>query len=49
MNERLARYLAQAYRRDILGESNAVEVPATDPELLAEAKAEIARIDGLRL
>lgn len=48
-HERLARYLAQAYRRDILGESAAVEVPSADPELIAEAKAELVRIDGLKL
>jgi len=49
MNERLAKYLADAYRRDVMGESSNIEVPELDPELRAEAKAEVARIDGLRL
>jgi hypothetical protein len=49
MNEKLDQYLAQAYRRDILGESGVVEMPAPDPQLLASVKAEIARIDALRL
>ena len=45
----LDRYLAQAYRRDILGESGVVEMPAPDPQLIEDVKAEIARIDALRL
>lgn len=45
----LEQYLAQAYRRDILGESGVVEMPVANPELVASTKAEIARIDALRL
>lgn len=49
MHEQLTRYLTDVYRRDILGESVGVEMPAADPELIASAQAEIARIDALRL
>ena len=49
MTPMLATYLSQVYRRDILGESVRVEIPVADPALIAEIKAEIARIDALRL
>ena len=49
MSAELSQYLTQVYRRDILGESVGVEMPAPDPKLLASVKAEIARIDALRL
>jgi hypothetical protein len=49
MTEELDHYLTDCYRRDILGESVGVEMPAPDPKLIASAKAEIARIDALRL
>ncbi len=49
MKEPLASYLWQVYRRDILGESGKVVMPERTDELIAEAKAELARIDGLRL
>lgn len=49
MNAQLERYLTDVYRRDILGESVGVEMPAANPELITQAKAEIARIDALRL
>jgi hypothetical protein len=39
-------YLAQAYRRDVMGESVMVEMPQVD---LKEVEAQIARIDALRL
>jgi hypothetical protein len=49
MNERLKRYMWEVYERDILGKESVVEVPEMTPELIAEAKAEMARIEGLRL
>lgn len=45
----LDNYLAQAYRRDVLGETVAIEMPKPDPKLLADIDARIAKIDGLRL
>lgn len=49
MHEEIARYLNYSYRRDILGESVGVEMPAADPVLMQEVEAEIAQIDALRL
>ena len=49
MNERLKQYLWQVYRRDVLGESDKIELPRLTPEVIADAKAEMARIDALRL
>jgi len=49
MSPSLSGYLSQAYRRDVLAESDKVVMPELTPELVAEAKAEVARIDGLRL
>ena len=43
----LNRYLAQAYRRDILNELVVIEMPAPDPKLIAEVEAELARINAL--
>lgn len=43
------RYLTEAYRRDVIGESVTVEMPDADRALLLEVQAEIARIDALRL
>jgi hypothetical protein len=48
-NEQLNRYLTQVYRRDILGESVEVGMPVPEPQLVADIKAELARIDALRL
>lgn len=48
MRKELRRYLAQVYRRDILGESVGVEMPQIDPGLLGEIKGEIKRIDDMR-
>jgi hypothetical protein len=45
----LDRYLADSYRRDVMGESVKVETPELDPKLIAEIEGEIARIDDLRL
>jgi hypothetical protein len=42
----LERYLTEVYRRDILGESLGITMPAVSP---ASVKAEIARIDSMRL
>jgi hypothetical protein len=42
-------YLVQAYRRDVLGEAVAVEMPVIDRKLMMEIAAEIARIDAMRL
>jgi len=47
--QRLQRYLWEVYRRDILGQQGRVEMPELDEELIANAKAEMARIDALRL
>lgn len=49
MSEQFDRYLADSYRRDILGESVEVAMPAPDPALIAEVEKEIADIDALRL
>lgn len=49
MNEALRKYLSGAYRHDVLGESGNVPLPTATAELIAEAKAELARINGLRL
>jgi len=49
MNERLLRYLAESYRRDVMGESVKIEIPELTTDLVAQAKAEVTRIDGLRL
>ena len=49
MSEPLDRYLADSYRRDVMGESVKVEMPTANPQLIAEIEAEIARVDGLRL
>lgn len=46
MKERLSKFLAQTYRRDVLGES--IEVDMADLDL-AEVEREIAAIDGLKL
>lgn len=48
-SEQLAQYLADSYRRDILGESLEVAMPAPDPTIIKEVEARIAAIDGLRL
>src|SRR5262249_43841620 len=47
--QRLQCYLWEVYRRDILGQQGRVEMPELDEELIANAKAEMARIDALRL
>jgi len=49
MNERLQRYLWEAYGRDILGKQGRVEMPELTPEMIAAVNAEIARIDRFRL
>jgi hypothetical protein len=49
MNEELKRYLVDSYRRDILHESVDVVQPRTSEDLLAAVKAELARIDALKL
>lgn len=49
MTPEIARYLTDAYRRDILGESVEVGMPVANPDLIKRIKAEITRIDGLRL
>jgi hypothetical protein len=46
MDERLSNFLAQAYRRDVLGESLEVEMPDLDPDVIDR---EIAAIDALKL
>jgi hypothetical protein len=42
-------YLAQSYRRDVLGTQLTVTAPEPTPETIAEVKARVAQIDGLRL
>jgi hypothetical protein len=49
MSEQFERYLADCYRRDILGESVEVAMPAPDPKFIEEIEVGIARIDALRL
>lgn len=50
MKESLSRYLAQVYRRDVMGESaTPIEMPAVDRETLLDIQAEVARIDRLGL
>jgi len=49
MSEQFERYLADCYRRDILGESVEVAMPAPDPALIQEVEKEITDIDALRL
>jgi hypothetical protein len=45
----LDQYLSQSYRRDVLGESVKVETPVAEPRLIDTVKAELARIEGLRM
>lgn len=45
----LDRYLAQSYRRDVMGERVVVDMPVPSDELLAEIEKEITRIDALHL
>ena len=49
MTNDLDRYLTQVYRRDVLHESGAVEMPEPTPELIKAIKMQMAQIDGLRL
>jgi hypothetical protein len=49
MSDDLNRYLTQCYQRDILRESVEIAPLATTEEQIAEIKAEIARIDALKL
>jgi hypothetical protein len=49
MSAQFERYLADCYRRDILGESVEVAMPAPDPKFIEEIEVGIARIDALRL
>ena len=49
MSEELDHYLSDSYRRDVMGEPVKVTMPGPNAELIAEAEAEIARIDALRL
>ena len=49
MSPLLKRYLVQAYQRDILHESVEITPLTSTSDLVNEIKAEIARIDALRL
>lgn len=51
MTPELKRYLAGAYRRDVLRESVKVAAPRATSldDLIAEIEAELARIDALKL
>jgi hypothetical protein len=49
MSDEIGRYLTDSYRRDILGESVEVGMPAADPQLIARVETMIAGIDGVRL
>jgi hypothetical protein len=42
-------YLAQSYRRDVLGTQNVAVAPWPTPEMIADVKARIVQIDALRL
>jgi hypothetical protein len=46
MDKRLSNFLAQTYRREVLGESLEVEMPDIEPDLVDR---EIAAIDELKL
>jgi hypothetical protein len=48
-DEEVGHYLSDSYRRDILGESVEVRVPAADPRLITNIKIHLAWIDSLRL
>ena len=45
----LKQYLTQAYQRDVLRASGPVVTPRGSAQLVDEIKAEIARIDALKL
>ena len=49
MRKELTRYVLEYYKRHILNESVKITPVAADPATIAEIKAEIARIDALRL
>ena len=49
MRRILKLYLAQAYQRDVMHAPVQITPMTADPDLVAEIKAEIARIDALRL
>ena len=49
ISEALDKYLAQAYRHDVMGGSGVVKMPEADRKLMLEIQAQIARIDALRL
>lgn len=49
MREALKRYVAEYYRQHVLHESVKIAAVAADPGTIDEIKAEIARIDALRL
>jgi hypothetical protein len=49
VSEELDQYLAQTYRRDVMGESVTPQLPAPSDDLFKEIDAEVARIDALRL
>jgi len=49
MNPALRQYLVQSYQRDILHAPGPVVTPHGSQELVDEIKAEIARIDALKL
>lgn len=49
MNPALKRYLIQRYQRDILHAPGPVVIPHGGTDIVDEIKAEIARIDALKL
>jgi hypothetical protein len=49
MRPLLKRYLVQAYQRDVMHKPVSITPMNADPDLVDEIKAEIARIDAMRL
>jgi len=49
VNVALQRYLAQKYKKDVLGQQVVIDQLGGDKSVIDEIKAEIARIDALKL
>ena len=48
-HDQLTRYMSERYQHDILGKPIPVVTPHKDDALIAAIKAELARIDALKL
>jgi hypothetical protein len=49
MSPELSKYLAECYRRDVMGQPLTIEDPRMTRELALEIQAEMERIDGMGL